>query len=123
MNKTIKLWREGFESSCSETKEFNKFAKVFKKEFKALIEAAGCSDLKMNKGHFDLSGFFKAPDNSLRYYSMSDVRGAPSASLYPNLMIRFAAHDKDYTGGSNNWISLDGDVVTNLIYVVDNTRF
>ena len=123
MNKTIKLWREGFESSCSETKEFHEFSKVFNKEFKKLIEAAGCSDLNMYKGHFDLNGFFKAPDNSLRYYSMPDVRGASNASLYPNLMIRFVAHDKDWTGGSNNWLSLDGDAETNIGYVVDNTRF
>jgi hypothetical protein len=48
----------GFESSSGLTPEFANFYKAFKKEFTSLLKNMGCSDVRMIRGHFYVSGFF-----------------------------------------------------------------
>jgi len=99
----IERWLgNNFESSCSLTPEFASFIKDFKK---AVIDSTK-PDFELvgwSKGHFEVSGFLKNVGNGkLVYFSISDVRYWPD-EWYNNILIRTAKHDKDYTGGSNNY--------------------
>ena len=52
-----------------------------------------------------MSGFVRnLSTGKLAYFSSSDVRYSQNA-WYNNLLVRTAQHEKDYTGGSNDWAS------------------
>ncbi len=101
----IKGWLDyTFESSSGLTEEFAKFSKDIKKELKKLM--IGYELISYSRGHFEYSAFFKNINNGqLVYVSCSDVRHFKNA-WYDNLLIRTAEHEKDYTGGSNDWATL-----------------
>jgi len=91
-----------FESSSMTTPEFITFAREYKKELTKQLpdnyEIVGWM-----RGHFYISCFIKNNATSkLIYLSISDVRHFPD-SWYNNILIRTAKHEKDWTGGSNNW--------------------
>ena len=113
---SIKKWLDvEFESSSSLTPEFAKFAREYKTAIKKLL-SSNFELISFNRGHFDLSGFVKNKDNNkLVYISTSDVRYC-SNSWYNSILIRTAEHEKDWTGGSNNFSSLDSllDYITRL---------
>jgi len=95
-----------FESSCSLTPEFATFAKDFKRY---LLKQIGREFELVNwsRGHFGVSGFLRNNANGkLVYFSISDVRHWPD-DWYNNILIRIAKHDKDYTGGSNNYTTFN----------------
>ena len=93
-----------FESSSSLTPEFSQFSKDIKKELSKLM--VGYEMLSYSRGHFEVSMFFKNIEtNKLVYISCSDIRFWPD-EWFNNLLIRTATHNKDYTGGSNNYTSL-----------------
>jgi len=119
MERSIKMMNKGFESSSEKTKEFMDFVKVFKKEFKSLLKEVGCTNFKTHVGHFELSGFFKAPDGIVRYWSLPDVRDGSTS-----IMIRYASGYDDYTGGSNEWYDLlDWKNTESIKSIINNTRF
>jgi len=94
-----------FGSSSRNSDEFNKFFRLFKKEFtKELLNIAATS-IEFSKGHFGLSGFFKV-DEQFYYFSISDVRGGFgfNRNNEPEMLVRTAKHNKDYSGGSNNYV-------------------
>ncbi len=92
-----------FESSCFLTDQFRAFSRDFKKFVKKNLpedsELVGWS-----RGHFEISGFVKRGDK-YAYFSTSDVRFFRK-QWYKNMLVRSAAHEKDYTGGSNCFIAL-----------------
>lgn len=103
----LKKWEDyNFESSSGLTEEFNDFYKDFRKYIKNIIPS-NYSLVKINRGHFYVSGFIKNNDTEKYvYFSCSDVRF--SKDEWKNrLLIRTAKHEEDYTGGSNNFTSLD----------------
>ena len=104
--KNIESWlKVYFESSCSPTPEFSSFAR----QFKAYVKKMCGSDFEIagwNRGHFYLSGFIKnKKTNKLAYFMTSDVRYFPG-QWYNNLLVRTAEHERDYSGGRNNWTTL-----------------
>lgn len=101
MEKTLKLLSQGFESSSQTTPEFASYARTFKSEIKKEISKIGGELISFNRGHFYVSGFFKVSDK-IYYFSQSDVRSFGDVSL----LIRTAKHEKDYTGGSNNFTTI-----------------
>lgn len=111
MKNTISLLLAGFESSSGTTPEFLNFVRTFKREFTKELKSVGATDIKIGKGHFYVSGFFTV-NGQPYYFSLSDVRGMDYAlENHPNtcgsqLMYRTAQDYKDYTGGSNQWISI-----------------
>ena len=89
-----------FESSSQLTEEFANFSRMIKSELK---KTAGYELVSYNRGHFYFSAFLKNnKTNKLIYLSCDDVRG--SDGWYNNLLIRTAQHNKDYTGGRNNFV-------------------
>lgn len=105
MKKTLKLLSMGFESSSTKTKEFTDFVRVFKSDFKKELKLIDATDIKFNKGHFYISGFFTV-GKQIYYFSLSDVRGMEYVNN-PTLMYRTAEHHKDWTGGSNRWVNIE----------------
>ena len=99
-SKDISKWLGyNFQSSSGLTEEFSLFSKHIKAELKKI---SGYELISYSRGHFYFSAFLKNKNNDkLVYLSSDDVRG--SDGWYNNLLIRTAQHDKDYTGGSNDW--------------------
>lgn len=93
-----------FESSSSTIPEFASFARAFKNWLKA--EAGNDFEIvSFNRGHFYISGFLKnTKNNKLVYFSIPDVRFNNDWSN--QILVRTAKHDKDYSGGANNFVRL-----------------
>jgi len=104
-----------FESSSDTTPQFASFARKYKNAIKKQLEAHGFELVEWIRGHFYCSGFAKKSGKYI-YFSCSDVRYF-SNGWYDDLLVRTAEHDKDYTGGSNNWATLNtlGEVADKLV--------
>ena len=93
-----------FQSSSSLTPEFSLFARQYKSALQK--ELKGYVLESWSRGHFEVSAFFKNIDTGkMVYISCSDVRHWQDC-WYNNILIRTAEHNKDYTGGSNNYATL-----------------
>jgi len=94
-----------FESSTATTPQFNSFARDYKATLKGLL-LGNLELVSFNKGHFYVSGFVLNKDNGkYAYFSIPDVRFFPN-EWNSNILVRTAEHDKDYTGGANNFCKL-----------------
>ncbi len=94
-----------FESSSTETKQFNEFFKLFKKEFETELSSIGASNFTFHKGHFYISGFFDL-GTKLYYFSLSDVRDCHFRDK-TSLLYRTAQHRKDFSGGINQYVNIE----------------
>lgn len=110
MRKTQKLLNDWsgveFQSSTGKTEQFKSFARAFKAAIKE--QTADAFDLISCKAnHFDISGFLKSKEDPSRfvYFSISDVRGFRE-EWANQVLIRTAQHEKDYSGGHNNYTDL-----------------
>lgn len=103
MNKTLHLLHKGFASSSGKTPEFISFTKVFKTEFRRILNSMHCKNISFNVGHFYLFGFFDDANGQLWYFSIGDVRWMSDMTI----LVRTAQHRKDYTGGSNRYALLN----------------
>ena len=102
MNKSIKLLKNGFESSSGLTKEFQTFFNTFKREFTNELETVNATNIGFNRGHFYVSVFYTI-GNQAWYANIGDVRGTnPKLSFY----YRKVKDYKDYTGESNRSATL-----------------
>ena len=107
-DKVIYLLNCEFESSSIRTPQYLKTHRIFKREFTKILKPI-CKDVLISKpNHFDISGFFKLNDDRIYYFSIGDLR---SNKIF---LIRTATDFKDYTGGSNNFLSLDDNFIKNL---------
>ena len=95
-----------FESSCYKTPEFKSFARKYKNAIKKAL-GPDYEIIDWLTGHFFTSAFIKKnTTGKLIYISCSDVRYFRN-QWYNNILIRTAAHNKDYTGGYNHYTTLD----------------
>lgn len=102
MKKSSKRIKQGFESASYATPEFKGFCRTFTNEFKKLVGSLGCTDVKLRAGHFEVYGFFTAPNGQVWYVNLSDVRYW-GGSMY----FRTAKDYKDYRGGCNINTNID----------------
>jgi len=108
MENILYLLSQGFESSSIKTLEFKSFCKKFRHAFiKELKRYYDINCITFNYGHFYISGFFSLEDGRIFYFSIPDVR---SPSDQNRMLIRTAKSFKDYTGGSNNFITIKEDM-------------
>jgi len=115
MKQTISLLRQGFQSSSQTTPEFLAFYRTFKKELTKALTERGCTKIEIGKGHFYCSGFFTSPSGQIYYISVPDVRGfSEGDSCNGSMMYRTAKHYKDWTGGSNQWVKFEPDMVSKM---------
>jgi hypothetical protein len=90
--------------------------KAYSKEksiVKKALRNAGFENIKVSNGYYYFSGFATKNNQSI-YFSISDVRHFPSTGGGADLLIRTAKDYKDYTGGSNNYSSLDIEEIQEL---------
>lgn len=110
MSKSLYLLSFEFESSSCRTHQYLEFHRIFKQELKNLLKPF-VEEIEISKpNHFDVSGFFKLKDGRIFYIYLGDLRWDKEA-----ILIRTAKHFKDYTGGSNDYISLDENFSERLI--------
>jgi hypothetical protein len=100
-----------FGSGSYNSEEFDEFFKSFKKSFTRELKKINAVSIEFSKGHFYLSGFFKVNEQHY-YFSISDVRHGFGfyANGKPRMLIRTAEHNKDYTGGGNNYVEIDSSI-------------
>ena len=109
---TKSLYLLGFEfaSSSSRTSQYLEFHKTFKKEITAVLKPFTQEIRVSTPNHFDVSGFFKTTKGTTYYFYVGDLRWSKGS-----LLIRTVKDFKDYTGGSNDYITLNEDFVKNLL--------
>jgi hypothetical protein len=114
INDRLTLGENHFGSGGHNTPQFNKFYLDFKKAFKKELDKVGATEMIASKGHFYLSGFFKAESGQLYYFSLSDVRHGFGGRSNNQLLYRTAQHTKDWTGGGNCYVNLGVDMFENI---------
>ena len=103
MIKALQATQKHFESSTGKTPEYLAWHRLFKKEFTQLLTNLGCSKIQIgNPNHFDMSGFFQTKSGQVWYFRIEDVRWSKDTML-----IRTATSFADYTGGQNQYVSLN----------------
>ena len=99
----IQRWKNyPFQSASYLTDEFKSFVKDLKKYILSKLPP-GSELVNWSRGHFDASGFIKQGDKYV-FFTVGDVR---FRNWFDEVLIRVAAHDRDYVGGSNHYVSLD----------------
>ena len=89
---------------------FKKFARLFKKGIKNELKVLDGEIESYIVGHYYIDGFFSLPNNTLYYFSISDVRHLELG----NMLYRTAEHLKDYTGGSNQHIKIEPGMILDM---------
>ena len=115
MKKSFELIKQEFESSSMKTPQYLAFHRTFKREFTKLLQSLGAENVEVKKAnHFDVFGFFTIA-NQIWYFSIGDLRWDKNTML-----IRTAKNYVDYTGGSNQTVSLKDEktFTTDLKYIV-----
>ena len=92
-----------YESSSSRTTQYLTFCRVFKKQFKKLLnDNFDILKIKISKpNHFDQTGFFEMKNGNIYYFSIGDLRWDKC------FLIRTAKDFEDYTGGSNDYCNTE----------------
>jgi len=84
--------------------EYRSFERKFKNYIEKVMIDNGGELVKFNPNHYEFSCFVKR-NNKYLYISISDVRYFKN-SWYNNILIRTANNEKDYSGGRNDYTSL-----------------
>ena len=102
--KGVQKWNGfSFKSSSGLTPEFAAFAKDFKKHIATHLPNNAML-VNFSREHFYCSGFIKRGEKYC-YFSISDVRHF--GDWQTNILVRTAKGEKDYTGGSNCYATLE----------------
>ena len=84
----------------------NDFKEFFRKEKSRItkhLKIKGCTEIKMSMQFYYFYGFFTSKSGQAYYFSCSDVRHFS----YEKLHFRTAKNYSDFTGGSNQYISVN----------------
>ena len=71
---------------------------------KNLCKENGWEFVKANRNHYEFSCFIKKDKIKYIYLNIGDVRW--NNGWYNNILVRTALHERDYTGGRNQFASL-----------------
>lgn len=98
--KLIDIIRTEFISSSQVTEQYKAAKRLFRNHIKKLfpedeIIIGSCP-------HFEFTGFIKRSER-YAYFSTGDLRWKDS------MLVRIAEHDKDWTGGNNNFVQYNDD--------------
>lgn len=109
-----------YESSSTRTPQYLTFCRVFKRQFKKLLnETFDIEKIEISKpNHFDQTGFFELKNGNIYYFSIGDLRWDKG------FLIRTAKDFKDYSGGSNDYCNTEDfeSFMNDLKRVVDNSE-
>lgn len=95
---------------CVMSKQAKSFATSFRNMVKKNVPD-GCT-VKIQAGHYFVSGFVTSPEGKTVYVSYSIPRMETPVDCYANdpmfgVLIRYAKDDNDFTGGQNHFCSLN----------------
>lgn len=107
--KFINLLDKEFMSTSYETDEFREFVSAFQSDIKKILKPY-MKKIEFHKGHFDVSCMVQLLNNQIWYLSLGDIRWDKGTML-----VRTAEHFKDWTGGSNGFVTVDKNFKTNLL--------
>lgn len=99
----FKNWE--FTSGGYTGKDFKRFARLFKNHIKKSLSSGFELVNPSKNNHYYLCGFITNGTKYV-YFSISDVRYFPNKWIN-DIMYRTAQHEKDYTGGSNRYTTLE----------------
>ena len=110
MKQVLKIIESGFETTENETGidrvKLNRVARLLNNRFRKM----GATSSKLKVNHVDISGFVQFGEH-FTYISLSNI----GWNQCNNVLIRTAESNKDYTGGSNNWLKLDTNLIDNIV--------
>jgi len=92
------------------SEDFKKLAGEFKKEMTKQLKTIDAKITAYSVGHYYVSGFFRTSNDKCYYFSLSDIRNG----FVENLLYRTAEHEKDYSGGSNQYVTLNNETVESM---------
>lgn len=112
----IKKWhgRTLQDDGCYVSKEFQSFQVAFFNAMRKIAKNNDAEIVNISYGHYDMSGFFKKGDKYV-YFNYDNSccwggrtycslkRSKYSYTYHQPLLIRTAKHERDYTGGMNNF--------------------
>ena len=90
-----------FSTGCTTGKDYIQFEKDSKAELRKMAEENGLKLHSFSKNHYCFSAVLTDGEKYV-YVSQSDVRGFFDID---KILIRSMAHDKDWTGGRNQYCS------------------
>ena len=94
------------------SKEYNSFQNAFKRILTTIADDLGAKLVWYHKMHYDESAMFER-DGKYVYLSHSNRLFDRSTPWLHGILIRDAKHEKDYTGGANdfvNWAYLTNEI-------------
>jgi len=107
-------------SSSTRTKQYLTFCRVFKRQFKKLLnETFDIEKIEISPAnHFDQYGFFELKNGNTYYFSIGDLRWNKC------FLIRTAQNFEDHTGGNNQYCSIEDfeSFMNDLKSIVDNSE-
>ncbi|MBQ8749088.1 MAG: hypothetical protein IJZ29_01270 [Clostridia bacterium] len=106
LNELKKYLNYEFSTGCYTGDDYKEFERKYISYLKAMCKEYGWELVKANKNHYEFSAFFKDADDNYVYFSISDVRYFQN-EWYNHILVRTAKHDKDYSGGQNNYTNLE----------------
>ena len=95
-----------FMSSAYKTEQFKDFTRDMRRHIKKVFSEI--AEVDFNVGHFYFFVFLKnKKTGKYCYINIGDVRwNLGMGDWYDSVLIRTAKHDKDYTGGGNNFCKI-----------------
>ena len=111
-NKLSEIFKIEFISSTGVTEQYKAAKRLFRSRMKRLfpedeVIIGSCP-------HFEFTGFIKRSERYV-YFSTGDLRW----KLMDSMLVRTAKHDKDWTGGHNNFVQYNDDFDGKLKEKVD----
>ena len=94
-----------FSTGCYTGEDYKSFQRKYINYLRSLCKEHGWELLNPCKGHYEFAVFIRNSAQKYIYVSIPDVRYWKNA-WYNRILIRTAKHEKDYHGGSNNYIDL-----------------
>lgn len=96
-------WRNyEFSTGATTDEDYTSFQKDARSDLNKMAKEAGMKIHGFNKNHYCFSAVLESSCKKYIYISISDVRFFPNQFL-DHVLIRTMKHDKDYTGGMNNY--------------------
>lgn len=95
-----------FSTGCYTGQDYKTFQNKYINYLRTLCRNSDYELVNVGRNHYCFSCFIKNAENKYVYLSISDVRFF-SNEWFNNILIRTAAHEKDYHGGRNQYTSLD----------------
>lgn len=105
LNNLKKYLNNEFSSGGYTGDDYKSFQNKYINYLRSMCRSSGWELVKAGRNHYCFSAFIKNKQNKYVYLSISDVRYF-SNEWYKNILIRTAAHEKDYSGGRNNYTAL-----------------